>query len=180
MIDKSTQIQTKRLALRKPTEEDSRAWFGMIQGHKKDLADTFPVTLNACKTASLTTSYIQNLDKKWEEGSLLVFGIYFVEQLIGFCMAKNIDWRVPKAELAYFITREQRRNGYAQEALSAMMEYLERKHRFVRFYARIAPFNVASQIVVERLNFKKEGTMSKDFRSMSGELMDVHCFGRTV
>ena len=63
--------------------------------------------------------------------------------------------------IGYSLIPSERRKGYCTEAVNIMVDYLFLSKEIVRIQARIDPRNVASQKVLEKNGFKKEGTIRK-------------------
>ncbi len=61
------------------------------------------------------------------------------------------------AELGYTVFAPYRRQGYAAEALAALMAWAARDHAVPAFVLSIAPENVASQALARRFGFVKVG-----------------------
>jgi RimJ/RimL family protein N-acetyltransferase len=69
----------------------------------------------------------------------------------------------------------ERGKGYCTEAVRIIIDYLFLSRDVVRIQAQTETGNLASQKVLEKAGFKKEGTMRKcDFSR--GELRDTHLY----
>jgi RimJ/RimL family protein N-acetyltransferase len=75
-------------------------------------------------------------------------------------------------EIGYSIAPNERGKGYATEAVTIMVDYIFLSKEIVRIQAHIDPRNIASQKVVEKNGFKKEGLIRKCFFS-KGEWRDM-------
>ena len=64
-------------------------------------------------------------------------------------------------EIGYVLTSEERGKGYCSEAVKIMVDYLFLSKEMVRIQAVTDVRNVASQKVLEKVGFKKEGTIRK-------------------
>ena len=80
-----------------------------------------------------------------------------------------------QVELGYRIDTPFHRQGYAREALAAMIDYLIFEHRIHRFVAVTAALNHASTGLLQRLGFRREGVFRESFLC-HGEWMDDHYF----
>jgi RimJ/RimL family protein N-acetyltransferase len=78
----------------------------------------------------------------------------------------------PLLEIGYALLPSQRGKGYCTEAVKIMVDYLFLSKEMARIQAHIHPGNIASQKVVEKNGFKKEGTIRKCFFS-KGEWRDM-------
>jgi ribosomal-protein-alanine N-acetyltransferase len=78
-------------------------------------------------------------------------------------------------EVGYFLAPEERGKGYCTEAVQLMVDYLFLSKEIVRIQAHTDVGNVASQRVLEKAGFKKEGTIRKK-EFVRGEWRDRHIF----
>jgi ribosomal-protein-alanine N-acetyltransferase len=66
-------------------------------------------------------------------------------------------------EIGYSLAVSERGKGYCTEAVNLMVDYLFLSTESVRIQATTDPRNLASQKVLEKVGFKKEGTLRKHF-----------------
>jgi RimJ/RimL family protein N-acetyltransferase len=64
-------------------------------------------------------------------------------------------------EIGYGVVPSERGKGYCSEAAQLMIDYLFLSKDIVRVFATTHPKNVVSQRVLEKVGFKREGTMRK-------------------
>jgi RimJ/RimL family protein N-acetyltransferase len=74
-------------------------------------------------------------------------------------------------EIGYALVPSERRKGYCSEALQIMVDYLFLSKLITRIQAHTETRNVASQRVLEKTGFKREGTLRKS-RFVRGEYRD--------
>jgi len=79
-------------------------------------------------------------------------------------------------EIGYSIIPEERGKGYCTEALQIMVDYLFLSRNIVRVQAHTSIGNNASQRVLEKSGFKREGTFRKDY-FVRGEWVDSCVYG---
>jgi len=65
-------------------------------------------------------------------------------------------------EIGYRLIPHERNKGYGAEAVSIMVDFLFLSKKIVRIQAKSNPRNVASQRVLEKTGFKREGLIRKD------------------
>jgi RimJ/RimL family protein N-acetyltransferase len=65
-------------------------------------------------------------------------------------------------ELGYFVTLDQRRQGFAEEATLGMMDWAARVHGIQRFVISISPENVPSVAMARKLGFARIGSHIDD------------------
>ena len=79
-------------------------------------------------------------------------------------------------EVGYFFAPDAWGNGYATDATRTVVEYAFGERRLQKVYARAFAFNDASQRVLEKVGFEREG-VHRDQVFVDGEFVDVYRFG---
>jgi RimJ/RimL family protein N-acetyltransferase len=74
-------------------------------------------------------------------------------------------------EVGFFLVPSERGKGYGTEALKIIVDYLFLSRSTMRIQVQTDPRNLASQRILEKAGFVKEGTLRKNF-FMRGELRD--------
>ena len=78
-------------------------------------------------------------------------------------------------EIGYSLVPSERGKGCCTEAVKIMVDYLFLSKDIVRIQAQTDPRNVASQKVLEKVGFKKEGTLRRNFFTR-GEWRDAYVY----
>jgi len=78
-------------------------------------------------------------------------------------------------EIGYSLVPDERRKGYGTEALAIMVDYLFLSKDIMRIQAQTDQRNMASQRILEKAGFKKEGTLRNNF-FVRGEWTDDHMY----
>lgn len=86
------------------------------------------------------------------------------EKYIGNCGLVSISNSHQKAEIAYFIDKNEWGKGYATEVASFMIGYGFEKLGLERIYGRCMSRNPASRKVMEKIGFQFEGTLRHDVK----------------
>jgi len=174
---KKIHLTTERLLLFPLDIQHKDAYHSLISNNKERLKESFPITVLNTETASKTRIYLKNLQENWlqDKGGLL--GIWLDTTLIGMVMIKNIDWSIPKCELAYFIGEEFSRKGYATESIQAVLSYCFEDLSFLKVFIRVIATNTASLALAEKCGFVQEGYLKNEYRTGSKELVDLVYFG---
>jgi len=116
-----------------------------------------------------------DLEKEYDKGSLEQKG-FIIEKKdggkVGYIFHFTVVHPAGKLlEIGYFLVPSERGKGYCTEAVKIMVDYLFLSKDIVRVQARTDSRNVPSQKVLEKVGFKKEGTMRKCF-FIRGEWVD--------
>jgi RimJ/RimL family protein N-acetyltransferase len=87
--------------------------------------------------------------------------------------APNFGWN----EIGYAIVPSERNSGYATEAARILVDYLFLTKEIMRVQAVPDVSNVASQRVLEKAGFTREGTLRKALWNAAGEWADAYVYG---
>ncbi len=174
-------IETNRLFLRPYKPEDAEIFFKKIHTNYEHLQDYFLMLLKTNKSKTQVEQYFLQKQYEAEEKKGFAFGIFLKnnDELIGHVSVREIDWRVPKGELAYYIFKEFTGQKYSIEALEAFRDWCFTKHHFCRLYMKIAPDNFASIHTAEKCHSIFEGLLKHDYRKKEETLIDMNIYGYT-
>jgi len=93
-------------------------------------------------------------------------------------LALHLTWKGRTAEVGYTLAREFWGNGYATEALGALIEYLFAGLGVTRVFGMLHPDNIASAMVLERSGMLFEGHTRSSFW-VGDEVSDDWIYGMT-
>lgn len=166
------------LQLKPVTNKAHKAIHELIIRNKDRLMRYFPVSVESCESNS-SLDYVTNLVKLWEQKEVYCHIVWKDDQIIGMTFIKSIDWRIPKCEMAYHIDRDHEGQGYGSAALEATIRFAFEGLEMNKIFVRISPDNHASAAIAHKCGFKKEGTLRKEFKIETGELIDLDYYGLT-
>ena len=170
-------IDTSRLLLRRPHPSDARSIF---QRYASDPDVTRYVGWPAPRTVDGTRAFLALSDEEWSRWPA---GPYLVEAradgtLLG---GTGLSFETPyRASTGYILARDSWGQGYATEALRAMVTLAETL-QLRRLYAICHVDHRASAHVLEKCDFIREGILRQysAFPNLgSGEICDVLCYAR--
>ncbi|HLA54883.1 MAG TPA: GNAT family protein [Flavobacterium sp.] len=166
-------LQTQRLLLKKLTPEIFKFLF-------KNYSDT-----EIKKLLGLTTDEEFLKEKAKSEGGYTTYNKTILAFLlvskgtgetIGRCGYHNWYNDHLRAELGYMIHKdENKRKGYMDEALKAILRYGFGNMNLNRIEAFIGPTNIASQSLIRKFGFTQEGHLRQHF-IRNGEIQDSFIF----
>ena len=118
---------------------------------------------------SIKTDSIEEFDKYLKDnikelGSPGYYSLYVIEkdgELIGDLAIKCWEYENKVGAIGYAIDPKHQRNGYATEALNALITYLFDVMKMHRIQAYVNPENIVSVKVLEKLGMKKEAHFRK-------------------
>jgi RimJ/RimL family protein N-acetyltransferase len=162
-----------------PVMEDSEKFFLLIENNRKRLEDFFAGTVSKTKTLGDTIIFMTEKLKGVNEKSYFPFIIVDVttENIVGFIDVKNIDWRIPKAELGCFIDEQYVGNNIAKKSLSRVIDHLFTEQKFNKVFLRTHEKNISARKLAESCGFKVEGMIRSDHKTTKGEIVDLLYYG---
>lgn len=173
-------ICTKRMFLRQYCVSDGQAIMELVDRNRGRLLRSFPEIAKGLTNSAEVASFLAEKFELWKTRRTFCFGIWLLagDILIGQLQVKNVVWKVPAAELSYFIDAQFLRQGYATEAIANVVDIAFNLLGFQRLFLRIIRTNAESLALADRLGFRREGVLRNDFRCGLGELHDVHVVSR--
>lgn len=100
-------------------------------------------------------------------------------ELVGDITVNDCNWRVGSLSYGLNIKREQRRKGYASEAVLLVLRYYFQEMRYQKVTVRIYSFNEPSIKLHEKLGFQQEGRIRRTVFTR-GQYADELVYGMTV
>ncbi len=165
-----------RINLRPPVPSDARS-MATYANHKLVAPAVgsmpFPYTLTHAK------QFIALAQENWDNGTEAQFGIEDKNtgKLIGMIGLTRIATTHKNAEMGYWLGKPFWGQGLASEAVSMMLEYAFGDMKLHRVYSRVRSKNIASQKVLERAGFIKEGCFREHIKHQ-GRWDDLLWYGK--
>ncbi|MBU2906452.1 GNAT family N-acetyltransferase [Arenibacter algicola] len=167
-----------KIHLQTIAEKEAKELFSLINRNKERLARYFPLTLKKNENIDSTINYLKELTQKTKKKEIYALGIYSQQVLIGMMFVKNIDWRVPKCELGYFIDKAYEGKGIMSIAIDETIKYCFENLKMEKIFLRNGTENIGSKRLAEKKGFELEGIMRREFRLETKELVDVEYYGK--
>jgi RimJ/RimL family protein N-acetyltransferase len=165
-------IVTERLILRPPTLKDAAD----IVENVNNLSVSRYLAVVPYPYSMEDARFFIKLSKKNPHN----FGISLKSsgKIIGMIGLMNLNEFIRRADIGYWLGKKYWRQGFATEALQAIVKYSFRKLKLVRLQAGVAVENKASAKLLKKVGFKKEGLRRKAMRAKStGKWHDTYAFG---
>lgn len=170
-------IETGRLRLRELNLADAKRLFTIFSDPNVLRYYGMEPHTSIVETEQMLTGMLEGI----ESGSVMRWGIVTKDSsdLIGTIGFHNRSLRHRRAEVGYEIHPDYWRHGYATEALQAALVYAAQSGQMERVGAIVFTENVASQQMLERNGFSREGTLRRYMRQ-GDRAYDVHVYGYTT
>jgi len=168
------QLETKRLILRRMSQNDAGFYFALFSDPDIIEMTTFdgPKDLDAARKELqdyCLDNFVNDTGVRWgitRKGN---------PELIGTCGFYKWIKHARRAEIGYDLTATHRKQGVMTEALTAMIDFLFGPAQFNRLEAFTDPRNIGSNRLLEKLGFRREGIL-RDYTFFRGRFLDDYMY----
>ena len=157
MFSNIPELKTERLILRKMLVKDTDDMYE----YAKRLDVTKFLTWNPHPNRNYTREYLEYISSRYSAGEFYDWAITLSDdgKMIGTCGFTRFDFNSNLAEVGYVVNPEYHNNGYASEALCAVINFGFKRLALRRIEARHIEGNFASRRVMEKVGMMYEGTL---------------------
>jgi ribosomal-protein-alanine N-acetyltransferase len=150
-------LTTPRLTLRPLALRDTGAMFTMLSDDETMRFWDWPAFRDREVVNDVVAAQLRDVDA----GTAMYWAVALTPDgpAIGSCDLSDIDRHHKRAEVGFLFSRAYWGNGYAREAMQAIVDFATEDLRIARLWARFHTGNAASQRLLERLGFSREGTL---------------------
>jgi ribosomal-protein-serine acetyltransferase len=155
-----------------------RAFFRAVEESRGALLPWLPwVPLNDSEEASLR--YTQACERDWDKGAALRFFLRLRDEpeVVGVVSLENCVQTHRSCELGYWLHPTHHGQGLMTEAAAQVVKFAFARLKMHRIRAAAAVENVASQRVIGRLGFEKEGS-ARDAEYVNGRWVTHWVYAR--
>jgi ribosomal-protein-serine acetyltransferase len=167
-------LESPLLLIRPYKLSDASSLFKLIDSNREMLGDYFPMSVEHNTSVMASRGYVLERNSDRKQGKSLFAGIFMPggKQLIGQICAKDINWRVPKCEMGYFLDKDFLQKGIGSAAVKLFSDHCFKELKMAKITLRIEPQNLASKKLAAACGFEMIGVAKNDFRSSEGRLME--------
>jgi RimJ/RimL family protein N-acetyltransferase len=166
-------IETPRLILRPPELDDADAFFALLERSRASferwLGGAARIRTRDDARDVFAAAIADGEAKR--EFSLVAFERSSGE-LVGGGLLHEIDWKVPSAEIDWWLDDRQTGKGFATEIGAAQLRFVMEAWRANRAHAWCNIDNHASRRVAERIGFRHEGTIRQEYSFAARQRVD--------
>jgi RimJ/RimL family protein N-acetyltransferase len=170
-------IEAGRVLLRALQRGDGPALARLYVANRDRFADSFPKSVAALVDDETGEAYVGERVAEWAAHKGFWFGIRVGETLVGQIQIKNLDWSVPKGELAYLLDRDAEGRGYMTDTFAAILRVGFRELGLGKIFLRAIVGNERSARLARRFGFIREGVLREEFATLDGRRVDVEYYG---
>lgn len=162
------------------TIDDLDAYFHLIEKNRERLEDFFSGTVSKTKTFEDTKNFLLDIVQRVKDKTYFPYLIIddSTQKIAGFVDLKNIDWNIPKSEMGLFIDKDYANQGISTKAFKLFCDFCFTEYKFQKLFLRTHHNNTFARRVAEKCGFEKEGNIRRDYRTTSGEIVDLIYYGR--
>ena len=132
-------LETNRLRLRPYEAQDAAAFFTVLDQSRARLQVSFPDRLRAVPTLAEAPAQLASFAHDWRTGRFYVFGIWHRESAAYLGDICLMPQQGGQAEIGYYLAQAAEGQGYAREALGAIIEFgfgpVQAERLLIRCYA---------------------------------------------
>lgn len=173
-------MQFDHYTIRPLTIQDLNPFYQLVDRNRSRLESFFTGTASKTKTREDTLAFINDMTRRAAERTYFPYVIVDTNnnQLVGFLDLKNIDWSIPKSEMGCYIDRDYAGKGITTKAFRLFCDHCFDVYSFQKLFLRTHHNNLAARRIAEYCGFEIEGTIRRDYKTTSGEIIDLIYYGR--
>lgn len=173
-------INFENYTLRPLEIDDLDNYFLLVEKNRKRLEDFFTGTVSRTKNLAETNIFLQEIIEKRNNKHYYPFILIdnFTNEFVAFFDLKNIDWSIPKAEIGCYTDDKYAGQGLTTKAMQLFLAYCFDYFNFKKIFLRTHHSNKAAQLLAEKCGFEMEGIIRMDYKTTSGEIVDLIYYGR--
>jgi ribosomal-protein-serine acetyltransferase len=173
-------MRFENYSIRLLTNEDLDAYFQLVERNRERLADFFTGTVSRTRTYEDTRDFLADITQRVIDRTYFPYIIVDSSNnnIAGFLDLKNIDWNIPKSEMGLYIDRDYANKRISSKAFELFCDFCFEEYKFQKLFLRTHHSNTYARRVAENCGFEIEGTIRRDYKTTSGEVVDLIYFGK--
>jgi RimJ/RimL family protein N-acetyltransferase len=159
---------------------DLKPYFELVERNRKRLEDFFTGTVSRTKDFAATENFLKELSEKRSAKQYFPYVVVdnSTNAFVAFIDLKNIDWSIPKTEIGCYTDEDYAGKGMTTKAMKLFIDYCFDYFKFKKIFLRTHHTNKSAQIIAEKCGFEKEGVIRMDYKTTSGEIVDLIYYGK--
>jgi len=168
-------LLTARLCLRPYEPADTNAFFALLNADRPRFQPSFPDRLQAVRSVADAQAALDSFASDWQAGRFYVFGIWerATEAYIGdICIMPQ---QKGQAEIGYYLAATAEGQGYAREALGAIIGFGFECLGSQRLLVRCFLSNEKGQAVARAVGFRPEPPLKRPLWFRNADALSNIC-----
>lgn len=181
-MNRDLHIETPRLHLRSPRRSDFKVWHALREASRDHLRPWEPLWSHEANTREDWRMRLRAWRRNLRQERGFVFLVFSRQggALLGGVSLSNVRrGPVETGTLGYWLGASVTGHGYMTEAVGALCLWSKTWLKLARIEAATLPENLASQNVLKRCGFQKEGLAEK-YLQIAGERRDHVLYGLSL
>ncbi|MBD3280694.1 GNAT family N-acetyltransferase [Candidatus Dojkabacteria bacterium] len=158
MMTENTYIISDELIMRPLQEKDAEEIFAVIDSNRTILRNWLGWVNNVKSVEDSKKFVIQSIEG-FSKNKVFRFGIFSQQRYAGMIDLDDVSLEHKRAIVGYWLGKEFQRRGIMTEALKKLLEFGFEKLDLNRIEIHIAPNNIKSRAIPEKLGFVQEGRL---------------------
>lgn len=181
LLDLPDTLRTEHLLLRTPRAGDGALVNAAVAESATELARWMPWA-TPTPAAQDTEKWCREAAAKWLKREEIHFSMYLPDSeiCVGACGMHHIEWKVPMAEIGYWMRTPYVGRGLMTEAVQAVTKLAMETLKIQRVEIRCDEQNRRSAAVAERAEYTLEGTLRNNSRDPLGELRSTCIYAKVL
>ncbi len=173
-------INFEQYTIRPLEVSDLTAYFNLVERNRKRLEDFFTGTVSRTTTLYETEIFLNDIIAKRAAKQYFPFILLnnATNEFVAFFDLKNLDWTIPKTETGCYTDEKFAGTGLTAKALKLFINYCFEEYQFKKIFLRTHHSNKAAQALAKKCGFEIEGNIRMDYKTISGEIVDLIYYGR--
>jgi RimJ/RimL family protein N-acetyltransferase len=177
--DVPMELHSARLLMRIPRPGDGKLINPAVVESVKELAPWMPWATPTPTLDNTEEWCRRNIGKFWLREQIH-YTLWLKDSMtyVGGCGMNRIDWKIPMAEIGYWLATPHCGNGLMTEAVNALTAMAHNELGIQRMEIRCDDRNLPSARVAERAGYTLEGTLRCDAREFEDRLRDTRIYAK--
>jgi ribosomal-protein-serine acetyltransferase len=144
------------IQLRLLETRDAEPLFALLDQSRSYLREWLPF-VDESRTVQNTVDFIQSGLQKYASNKGVELGIWYCGELAGVIGTHSINWINRSTSIGYWLGEKFQGHGIMTNSCRALIDFLFKEYGLNRVEIRVAPENLKSRAIPERLGFQNEG-----------------------
>lgn len=164
------------IELKQLTPEDALALFELVDSNRPYLAEWMP-WVDGTRSVLDSQNFINKETERYINGKAMACGIWYKGKLCGTCGFVKIDYDHLGVEIGYWLAESHQGKGIVTRACQGLINFGFQTFRILRVEIRCLSGNLKSQVIPEKLGFKREGILRQAEIRHDGIPFDLVIYG---
>lgn len=175
LLGVDTALLAQRVVIRRFRENDGKAVWDLLENNVSRLSDYHKEHIRMITDPELAEIYVRKKLANWILQQEYCFGVWEKQdaQLVGLINIFDVKWGFPQGHLEFLLDHEFTRKGIMTEALAGVLNFSFQQLKLEKIYFTTLMDDYASQRLVRKCGFRREGDLRHAYKLQSGDVIDL-------